>query len=138
MLNPYMPSRSFVCRSPAHCIEYAHLIQWDAERAGEAFDADIEEHLRWVFDKAAARAAHYGIQASTCLPVRNAPFLSSLTFKLCDADIGEHLRWAFDKAAARGAHYSIQASTSSSTIMSAVSGLLLCCKLCIRLRGKCM
>jgi len=50
-------------RSPAHCIEYAHLIQWDQERPGEAFDADVEEHLRWVFDKAAARAAHYGIQA---------------------------------------------------------------------------
>ncbi len=49
-------------RSPAHCIEYAHLIQWDQERPGEAFDADTEEHLRWVFNKAAERAAHYGIQ----------------------------------------------------------------------------
>lgn len=64
-LSSYQPSKSSVCRSPAHCIEYAHLIQWDAERPGEAFDADIEEHLRWVFDKAAARAAHYGIQART-------------------------------------------------------------------------
>ncbi|KAK9824971.1 hypothetical protein WJX81_001255 [Elliptochloris bilobata] len=52
-------------RSPAHCIEYAHLIQWYAERPGEAFDADTEEHLRWVFEKAAARAAHYGIQGVT-------------------------------------------------------------------------
>ena len=59
-----------MCRSPAHCIEYAHLIQWDAERPGEAFDADIEEHLRWVFDKAAARAAHYGIQARTRLVIK--------------------------------------------------------------------
>ena len=64
-LNPCTPSKTSVCRSPAHCIEYAHLIQWDAERPGEAFYADIEEHLRWVFDKAAARAAHYGIQART-------------------------------------------------------------------------
>ena len=51
-------------RSPAHCIEYAKLIQWDAERSGEDFDADVEEHMQWVYRNALARAETYGIQAS--------------------------------------------------------------------------
>ena len=49
------------CRSPAHCIEYAHLIQWGQERQEEEFDADVEEHMRWVCDQATKRAAQFGI-----------------------------------------------------------------------------
>ena len=49
-------------RSPAHCIEWAKLIQWEAARPGEDFDADVEEHMRWVFEQASARAAQFGIQ----------------------------------------------------------------------------
>ncbi|KAK9833657.1 hypothetical protein WJX74_002065 [Apatococcus lobatus] len=48
-------------RSPAHCIEYAHLIQWGQERPGHDFDADVEEHMRWVYDEALKRAAKFGI-----------------------------------------------------------------------------
>lgn len=51
-------------RSPAHCIEYAKLLLWEQERGGEEFDADIEEHMRWVYDKAVQRAQQYGIQVS--------------------------------------------------------------------------
>ena len=50
------------CRSPAHCIEYVHLIQWQHERGAEEFDADEEEHMRWVYDRACQRAEHFGIQ----------------------------------------------------------------------------
>ena len=71
-------------RSPAHCIEYAHLIQWDAERPGEAFDADIEEHMRWVFDKAAARAAHYGIQARSTEAGATMSAVPSLPLHCCE------------------------------------------------------
>jgi NEDD8-activating enzyme E1 len=53
-------------RSPAHCIEYAHLIQWEQERAGDEFDADNEEHMRWVYEKALKRADHFGIQVASC------------------------------------------------------------------------
>ena len=49
-------------RSPAHCIEYVKLIQWEAERQGQEFDADIEEHMQWVHRNAVARAEKYGIQ----------------------------------------------------------------------------
>ncbi|MEW5308906.1 MAG: hypothetical protein WDW38_000826 [Sanguina aurantia] len=52
-------------RSPAHCIEYAHLIQWGQARTGEEFDADKEEHLQWVYNAALARAKQYGIQGVT-------------------------------------------------------------------------
>jgi hypothetical protein len=51
-----------VHRSPAHCIEYAHLIQWQQERSGDEFDTDNEEHMRWVYDKALQRSEHFGIQ----------------------------------------------------------------------------
>ena len=60
--------KSFLFRSAPHCIEYAHLIQWGQERPGEEFDADIEEHMRWVFEKATKRADEFGI------PVRYNPF----------------------------------------------------------------
>jgi len=52
-------------RSAAHCIEYAHLIVWGSERGGEAFDADDPEHMKWVFETAAARAAQFGIPGVT-------------------------------------------------------------------------
>lgn len=34
-------------RSPAHCIEYAHLILWGRIH-DEEFDSDNEEHMMWV------------------------------------------------------------------------------------------
>ena len=62
------------CRSAPHCIEYAHLIQWGQERSGEEFDADNEEHMRWVFEKAVKRADEFGIPVSLILE----PSLSSI------------------------------------------------------------
>lgn len=50
-------------RTPAHCIEYAHLVLWPQQRQGEEFDADLEEHMQWVYKKAAERATLFGIQA---------------------------------------------------------------------------
>ena len=49
-------------RSPAHCIEYVHLILWGEQRQSEEFDTDNEEHMKWVYNKAVERGAHYGIQ----------------------------------------------------------------------------
>jgi hypothetical protein len=49
-------------RSPAHCIEYAHLVEWGQQRPGEEFDADVEEHVKWVYERAGKRAAQFGIQ----------------------------------------------------------------------------
>ena len=52
-------------RSAAHCIEYAHVIQWSSERADVTFDADDPEHMKWVFDMATVRAEQYGIPGVT-------------------------------------------------------------------------
>lgn len=52
-------------RSPAHCIEYAHLIQWGRDRPDEEFDADMEEHMKWMYTHALARAQEFGIQGVT-------------------------------------------------------------------------
>jgi ubiquitin-activating enzyme E1 C len=55
-------------RTPAHCVEYAHLIRWGQDRPGEEFDADDEEHMAWVFRVASERAAAHGI-AGVTLPL---------------------------------------------------------------------
>ncbi|MCO5582881.1 hypothetical protein L7F22_036782 [Adiantum nelumboides] len=52
-------------RSPAHCIEYVHLIQWGQERPGDSFDADNPEHMKWIFDKAFKRAEQFKIAGVT-------------------------------------------------------------------------
>lgn len=52
-------------RNAAHCIEYAHLIQWGNEREGDSFDSDNPEHLHWVYEKARVRAEHFGISGVT-------------------------------------------------------------------------
>jgi hypothetical protein len=57
--------------TPAHCIEYAHLIKWNQERTGEEFDTDNEEHMRWVYDNALERAKQYGIPVSACPGARH-------------------------------------------------------------------
>ncbi len=56
-------------RSPAHCIEWAKLIKWEAERPGVDFDADVEEHMKWVFDQASARAKEHNIQVPPLPPL---------------------------------------------------------------------
>jgi molybdopterin/thiamine biosynthesis adenylyltransferase len=35
-------------RSPAHCIEYAHLLLWGKHWGNTAFDSDNEEDMKWV------------------------------------------------------------------------------------------
>jgi ubiquitin-activating enzyme E1 C len=52
-------------RTAAHCIEYAHLIAWGAERGGEPFNADDPEHMKWVYDAALVRAELFGIVGVT-------------------------------------------------------------------------
>ncbi|KAH6556777.1 hypothetical protein KP509_1Z156100 [Ceratopteris richardii] len=52
-------------RSPAHCIEYVHLIQWGQERSGDSFDADNPEHMKWIFDEAFKRAQQFNIPGVT-------------------------------------------------------------------------
>ena len=52
-------------RNAAHCIEYAKLIQWPAERYGETFDPDKVEHMTWVYKKALKRAETFGIPGVT-------------------------------------------------------------------------
>ena len=63
----------FWCRrSPQHCIEYVKLIQWEHEHPDQReFDADDDDHMRWVFEKALERAKSFGIQVFrrlSCFP----------------------------------------------------------------------
>jgi len=55
-------------RSAAHCIEYAHLVQFPGRQPfgpDEPFDADKPRHMQWVFEAAAKRASAFGIEGVT-------------------------------------------------------------------------
>ncbi|CAA0403599.1 unnamed protein product [Arabidopsis thaliana] len=52
-------------RNAAHCIEYAHLIQWETVHRGKTFDPDEPEHMKWVYDEAIRRAELFGIPGVT-------------------------------------------------------------------------
>jgi NEDD8-activating enzyme E1 len=63
-------------RSPHHCIEYAKIILWPRERPEEDFDPDVEDHMKWIYDKAVARAKTFGIQVGNFLVSSLFSFLS--------------------------------------------------------------
>lgn len=55
-------------RLPEHCVEYAHIVEYPRVSpfgAGVAFDADNPDHLTWLTDTAAARAATFNIPGVT-------------------------------------------------------------------------
>jgi len=68
-------------RSPEHCVEWARLVLWDkpaaeggaeeafpapnGEEGAAVFDADVPEHLDWVYKRALARAEPLGIGGVT-------------------------------------------------------------------------
>jgi len=52
-------------RTPVHCIEYAHLIQWPKENEIVEFDVDNVEHLQWCHKNAVKRAEQFGIGGVT-------------------------------------------------------------------------
>merc|ERR1712133_357709 len=52
-------------RLPEHCIEYVRVLLWPQEWPmgdGVAIDGDDPAHIKWIHDKALARAEDYGIQ----------------------------------------------------------------------------
>ena len=52
-------------RTPVHCIEYAHLIQWPKENEIVEFDVDNVDHLKWCYANAVKRANEFGIGGVT-------------------------------------------------------------------------
>ncbi|KAF2229187.1 putative NEDD8 activating enzyme [Viridothelium virens] len=52
-------------RQPQHCIEWAHIIAWEAERKEDILDTDDPAHITWLYEKANARAAEFGIAGVT-------------------------------------------------------------------------
>ena len=69
MLDLYPPQTTYaMCtiaqrpRLPEHCVMYAKLILWPKEKKDEPIDGDDPDHIRWLFEQAAERAAEFGIK----------------------------------------------------------------------------
>ncbi|VEL18498.1 unnamed protein product [Protopolystoma xenopodis] len=55
-------------RLPEHCIEFARVLLWPQEKpfgASVELDADIPEHIQWIYEKALVRASEFGISGIT-------------------------------------------------------------------------
>jgi ubiquitin-activating enzyme E1 C len=52
-------------RLPEHCIAYAMMIAWDRERMGQAINKDSPEDMKWLYEKALARANEFNIKGVT-------------------------------------------------------------------------
>ncbi|KAI8817084.1 uncharacterized protein EV422DRAFT_543290 [Fimicolochytrium jonesii] len=48
-------------RLPEHCIEWASVLEWPKVFPETKLDGDDSEHIRWVLDKATARATEFNI-----------------------------------------------------------------------------
>lgn len=51
-------------RLPEHCIQYVQLLEWD-KHFDRPMDKDSPDDMNWVFERAKARAAEYGIEGVT-------------------------------------------------------------------------
>ncbi|EWC45250.1 hypothetical protein DRE_05977 [Drechslerella stenobrocha 248] len=52
-------------RQPAHCIEWASVIQWPKEKGDLKLDTDDPEHISWLYTKALGRAEEFNIPGVT-------------------------------------------------------------------------
>ncbi|KAG9248876.1 hypothetical protein BJ878DRAFT_486405 [Calycina marina] len=52
-------------RQPEHCIEWAHIIAWEKEHPFPKLDNDDPEHIKWLTEKALARAKEFNISGVT-------------------------------------------------------------------------
>ncbi|EPS40597.1 hypothetical protein H072_5545 [Dactylellina haptotyla CBS 200.50] len=52
-------------RQPAHCIEWASVIQWPKEKGDLKLDTDDPEHISWLYTQALGRAKEFNIPGVT-------------------------------------------------------------------------
>ncbi|TPX65963.1 hypothetical protein SpCBS45565_g04822 [Spizellomyces sp. 'palustris'] len=52
-------------RLPEHCIEWASVLEWSKEFPDKKLDGDDPEHIKWLLDKATARAKEFNITGVT-------------------------------------------------------------------------
>ena len=52
-------------RQPEHCIEWAHIIQWELKKPFPKLDNDDPEHITWLYQEALTRAKEFNINGVT-------------------------------------------------------------------------
>eukprot|EP00850_Spirogloea_muscicola_P013304 SM000089S23860 [mRNA] locus=s89:479327:482609:+ [translate_table: standard] len=80
-------------RSPAHCIEYAHLILWGQERADTQFDADDPEHMKWVYNKGVVKNIIPAIASSNAIIAATCALETLKTATMCSAGMDNYMMY---------------------------------------------
>eukprot|EP00850_Spirogloea_muscicola_P019109 SM000183S04003 [mRNA] locus=s183:200474:203745:- [translate_table: standard] len=80
-------------RSPAHCIEYAHLILWGQERADSQFDADDAEHMKWVYNKGVVKNIIPAIASSNAIIAATCALETLKTATMCSAGMDNYMMY---------------------------------------------
>jgi NEDD8-activating enzyme E1 len=105
-------------RSAPHCVEYVKIVLWPRERPDDEFDADNEEHMKWVYDQVRQSKLSMALYLAMDSTPHEHCLLNASQFPMVYFSLVEFFSFIFFfffpnflKACARASRYGIQGVT---------------------------